>query len=171
VTRGDAHYQVEINGRTRRVTVTRTGAGLAVSVDGHLRQIDAARIDGQTLSLLVDNVWSRDITVVPDPDGRLMVGVGGARVPVNLNGGRRGRGRDVGHDGSGPERIPSPMPGKVVRVLVAAGDAVKTRQPLLVVEAMKMENEIRAGRDGVVADVPVRPGQSVDAGALLVVIQ
>jgi len=63
------------------------------------------------------------------------------------------------------------MPGKVVRVLVKSGDQVRARQPLVVVEAMKMENELRALLDGTVADVQVREGQSVDAGALLVVVQ
>jgi biotin carboxyl carrier protein len=63
------------------------------------------------------------------------------------------------------------MPGKVVRVLVKAGDRVAARQPVVVVEAMKMENELRASREGTVAEVHVREGMSVDAGALLVVIQ
>ncbi len=59
------------------------------------------------------------------------------------------------------------MPGKVVRVLVKPGDAVRARQPVVVVEAMKMENELRAGRDGTVAEIHAREGTSVDAGALL----
>jgi biotin carboxyl carrier protein len=63
------------------------------------------------------------------------------------------------------------MPGKVVRVLVQAGDVVSARQPLVVVEAMKMENELRAGRDGTVAGVHAFEGESVEAGALLVVIE
>jgi pyruvate carboxylase subunit B len=62
------------------------------------------------------------------------------------------------------------MPGKVVRVLVNAGDLVKTRQGLVVVEAMKMENELRAARDGRVREVFVVEGQSVEAGASLVVV-
>ena len=63
------------------------------------------------------------------------------------------------------------MPGKVVRVLVKAGDAVRARQPVVVVEAMKMENELRADREGTVAEIHAREGVSVEAGALLVVIQ
>jgi pyruvate carboxylase subunit B len=63
------------------------------------------------------------------------------------------------------------MPGKVVRVLVKAGDTVKARQGLVVVEAMKMENELRAARDGRVRDVMVTEGQSVDAGAALAIIE
>ena len=63
------------------------------------------------------------------------------------------------------------MPGKIVRVLVQAGEPVRSRQPLVVVEAMKMENELRADRDGTITEIHAREGQSVDAGALLVVIQ
>jgi len=63
------------------------------------------------------------------------------------------------------------MPGKIVRVLIHTGQAVVVRQPLVVVEAMKMENELRAGREGTVAEIHAREGESVDAGALLVVIQ
>ena len=88
--------------------------------------------------------------------------------------GRPGPGtrRGAGADGSGgPQRIVAPMPGKVVRVLVAAGDRVAARQGLVVVEAMKMENELRAAGDGRVVSVAVTEGQSVDAGALLAVVE
>jgi biotin carboxyl carrier protein len=63
------------------------------------------------------------------------------------------------------------MPGKVVRVLVEPGDEVAGRQPLVVVEAMKMENELSSPRPGRVKEVAVRPGQSVEAGRLLVVVE
>ena len=69
------------------------------------------------------------------------------------------------------QRVNAPMPGKVVRVLVSRGDAVKARQGLVVVEAMKMENELRAARDGRVREVFVSEGQSVDAGTPLVVVE
>jgi biotin carboxyl carrier protein len=62
------------------------------------------------------------------------------------------------------------MPGKIVRVLAKVGVAVQARQPLIVVEAMKMENELRATRAGVVSELLVQEGQSVDAGALLLVV-
>jgi biotin carboxyl carrier protein len=63
------------------------------------------------------------------------------------------------------------MPGKVVRVLVKPGDLVSARQAVVVVEAMKMENELRASREGTVTEVHAHEGISVDAGALLIVIQ
>jgi biotin carboxyl carrier protein len=63
------------------------------------------------------------------------------------------------------------MPGRVVRVLVAVGDQVTAKQPVVVVEAMKMENELRTPRDGVVKEVLVIAGAAVDSGAVLVVIE
>ena len=63
------------------------------------------------------------------------------------------------------------MPGRVVRVLVAPGDTVDARQPVVVVEAMKMENELRSPKAGRVKEVAVTPGTSVEAGRVLVVIE
>lgn len=68
-------------------------------------------------------------------------------------------------------RVRAQMPGKIVRVLVKAGERVSKDQPLLVMEAMKMENEIRAPSDGVVLKLDVTSGQNVETGALLVVIE
>ena len=177
-------YEVEVGGRRLQVVVTRSGDGFAVAVDGRTRQVDAARIDAHTLSLLVDlgdglqavpsgTVRSHEVSVAADPaTGQLTVHVGATAVAVTLNGRRRwGRKEDGAGAGTGPQRLTAPMPGKVVRVLVKAGDQVAARQPVVVVEAMKMENELRAGRGGTVAEVLVREGISVDAGALLLVIQ
>ena len=169
----DVQYEVEVGGRRLQVVVTRSGDGFAVSVDGKARQVDAARIDAHTLSLLVDMVWSNEVSIATDPaSGQLSVHVGAIPVGVTLNGRRRWGRKDEGAAaGSGPQRLVAPMPGKVVRVLVKAGDLVAARQPVVVVEAMKMENELRAGREGTVAEIHVREGMSVDAGALLLVIQ
>ena len=178
---------IEVGGRVRQVTVTRSGAGFAVAADGHTWQIDATRIDAHTLSLLVDRVWpnsiekegngpfsaSYEVVIAPDPStGQLIVHVGALPVPVALNGRRRwGRKDDGAAAGSGPQRVTAPMSGKILRVLVAGGDSVRARQPLVVVEAMKMENELRAGRDGTITEIHASQGISVDAGALLFVIQ
>jgi len=176
-------YDVEINGRTRQVVVVRTDAGLTVTVDGRAWQVDAARVDAHTLSLLIADPAaegdegareaSHEVTIAPDAaSSQLAVRVGTLPILVGVNGSRRWGGRhDESVGGSGPQRLTAPMPGKVVRVLVKAGDAVHLRQPLVVVEAMKMENEIRAGRDGTVGEVHAREGASVEAGTLLVVIQ
>ena len=165
-------YDVEVGGRRRQVVVTKTGDGFAVTVDGTTHHVDLARISGHTLSLIVDRVWPADASMAPDPSaGQMTVHVGGMPVVVGVNGrGRYGRKTD-GAAGAGPQRLAAPMPGKVVRVLAKTGDSVRARQPLVVVEAMKMENELRASHDGTVAEVHVREGMSVEAGALLLVIQ
>jgi len=78
---------------------------------------------------------------------------------------------DLRTAGSGPENVISVMPGKVVRVLVSPGDEVKAGQGLVVIEAMKMENEIGSPRGGRVTAVHVEPGRAVEAGATLVVVE
>ena len=189
-------YEVEINGRRRRVHVTRVGDGFAVGVGRRTWQIDAVRIDAHTLSVLNTDVWpngdtqsadsqdpqsgrgaglmrgrgSYEVTIVSHAaSGQSTVWVGSTPVVATLNGRRRRR--DLGaHAGTGPQRIAAPMPGKVVRVLVQPGQAVTARQPLVVVEAMKMENELRSGRDGTVAEIRAQEGALVEAGTLLIVI-
>jgi biotin carboxyl carrier protein len=166
-------YEVEIGGRRRQVAVIRAGDGFAVSVDGRTRHVDAVRIGARTLSLVLDSVCSNEVSIAADPvSGQLTVYAGSTPIAVTLNGRRRwGRNDEAAASGSGPERLVAPMPGKVVRVLVKAGDLVTARQSVVVVEAMKMENELRATREGTVAEIHVREGMSVDAGALLLVIQ
>jgi len=165
------HYEIEVAGRVRQVEVRRVEDGLVVTVDGRVWPVAPARIDAQTLSLLVDG-RSIEVTVAPDPGtGQLRVGIGAVAIGVAVNGRRRGPRHDDGHaGGGGPQRILAPMPGKIVRVLVKPGEAAAARQPLVVIEAMKMENELRATRAGTVAEVLAREGASVDAGTLLVVI-
>ena len=77
----------------------------------------------------------------------------------------------LGRPAAGPLEVKAPMPGKVLRVLVEPGQETTPGQGVVVVEAMKMENELRAGRGGRVKDVLVREGQAVESGALLVVLE
>jgi biotin carboxyl carrier protein len=72
-----------------------------------------------------------------------------------------------GASGSGEDLVRSPMPGRVVRVLVALGDEVESGQPLVVIEAMKMENELRSKRAGKIVEVHVQAGATVEGGAKL----
>ena len=148
------------------------------------------RIDGQTLSLVVDRVWPDDTAasyevvltearLKPDTTGAQATGawtvrVNGIELAVSVNGRRRWGRQDESATPTGPQqdiRIVAPMPGKIVRVLVQVGETVQARQPVVVVEAMKMENELRAAREGTVTEIHASEGTTVEAGALLVVIQ
>ena len=164
---------MEVGGRLRQVAVERAGDGFAVELDGRTWRVDASRVDAHTLSLILDNeVDSRtgsEVTIVPGRTaGQFTIQIGALPIAVTVNGRRRVGASDPA--AAGPQRIAAPMPGKIVRVFVRPGDAVTARQPLVVVEAMKMENELRASRDGTVAEVHVREGLSVEAGAPLIVI-
>jgi biotin carboxyl carrier protein len=176
-------FEIEAGGRIRQVAVTRTGAGFAVTVDGQTWNVDAKRIDAHTLSLLLgkedvvneaisEAISKEAVVVAGKAPGQLTVYVDDTPIAVSMNGHRRwSRGGDSGQaGGSGPFRVTAPMPGKVVRVLVGVGEKVVSRQPLLVVEAMKMENELRASREGTVLEIHAREGMLVDAGALLAVV-
>lgn len=165
-------YEIDIAGRARRVVVEPIdGTRLRVSLDDHPPcEFDAQALAGDRLTLVnLDSGRSHEVGFAPGPDaGDIVAYIRGMAIAGNV-GTRRGRG-GVGST-QGVQRITAPMPGKVVRVLVAPGDEVKARQPLVVVEAMKMENELSSPRDGRVADVAVAPGVSVEAGRLLVVVE
>jgi biotin carboxyl carrier protein len=174
-------FEVAIGDRVRTVAIVRKGALLHVDVDGRTHIVDARRINDAVISMLVqrDGAVSPSQSVdaafaVQSTAGDLDVHLDGRTIPVQIRpAGSFGRQKKegAGATGSGPQRVLAPMPGKVVRVLVKPGDEVKARQGLVVVEAMKMENELRAARDGRVRDIAVAEGQSVDAGAVLLVVE
>ncbi len=163
--------ELEVGGRVRTVSVEARGTSLAVTLDGHPVDVDVARLGPGRYSLRVPGTGRQhDVTVTATgPSGQVDVVIGGAVVAVRRAANVRSR-HAAGPSGEGPQRMLAPMPGKVVRVLVKQGDEVVARQGVVVIEAMKMENELRAGRAGLVREVLVVEGASVDAGAPLVVI-
>lgn len=168
-------FDVHANGRSRTVAVERlNGDRFRVLVDGQAREIDAVRTGAFGLSLLIDGDGgaSREVQVAPAGPGEMLVRIDGRILAVIVNGRRRALRADVGRHGStGQHSIAAPMPGRIVRVLVGVGDPVAARQPVVVVEAMKMENELRAPRDGRVKEITVEAGASVEAGRILLVIE
>jgi len=184
-------FEIVIGERLRTVGIVRKGSVLHVDLDGRTHIVDARRVSDSIVSMLVQldgassPARSVDAAFASQPPARRGAGDGGAAgdfdvhldgmtIPVQIRpAGSFGRPKKdgPGAHATGPQRVTSPMPGKVVRVLVKPGDHVKARQGLVVVEAMKMENELRAARDGRVRDVAVAEGQSVDAGASLLVVE
>jgi len=169
-------FDIDINGSGRVVSVERAGAGrYRVIVDGRPHDVDAARVGSFGLSLLLDgdSGVSREVQVAPSGGpGEVLVRIDGRTVTAVINGRRTGRATaDGGAHAHGEQAVLAPMPGRVVRVLVSRGEAVAARQPVVVIEAMKMENELRSPKDGRVKDVTVTAGASVEAGRVLVVIE
>ena len=169
-------FVVEINGRGRTISIEHaTGGRYRVIVDGRPHVIDAARVGSFGLSLLFDGEdrSSREVQVSPGgAPGEMLVGIDGKSVTALLDGRRSGRAAaDAGALAGGEQKVVAPMPGRIVRLLVASGDEVASRQPIVVVEAMKMENELRSPKAGRVKEIAVAPGESVEAGRVLAVIE
>lgn len=174
-------FETDIDGRRCAVVIEPIGD---VARDGGrfrivLRDLDGDRpacvyvVDGRAtslgLSLAFEDGRVADAAVTARPNGEYLVQFPRVDVPVTVDGRRRRQGSSAGA-GKGEQRITAPMPGRVLRVLVKPGDDVTARQGLVVVEAMKMENELRAARAGRVRDVVVTEGISVEAGRLLVIV-
>ncbi len=168
-------FELDSGGRTRTVSVERLeaqGSRFRVSIDGRSQEVEAVKVDRSTFSLLFADGRSERVGVAPEGRrGELRVHVRGGSISVAVDGRRWRRSATERGAIAGEERVVAPMPGRVVRVFVTAGDRVEPRQPLVVVEAMKMENEFRAARGGRVKEVGARVGMSVEAGRLLVVIE
>jgi len=163
---------IEHGGQTRTVDVAQTATGqFRVTADGCPLEADVRRLGPGELSLRLPDGSTHRICVERGPgrDDRVVT-VNGIAVPTVVNG-RRATAGLAGGGAAGPQRLAAPMPGRVVRVLVAAGQAVEARTPLVVVEAMKMENELSASRAGTVVSVHVAEGESVEAGRLLVTVE
>jgi biotin carboxyl carrier protein len=174
-------FEIEINGRMRSVSVERLGDGAGgahqfrVSVDGRVHLVDARRVGASGLSLILPDLAraSHDVGLARTArTGEWVVHLAGGSLRATLNGRRAARGgAGAGDRLEGEQRVVAPMPGRVVRVLVKPGDEIALRQGLVVVEAMKMENELASPKAGRVKDVQVAEGMSVEAGRVLVVIE
>jgi biotin carboxyl carrier protein len=169
---------IEINGRTRTVTVERDAARFRLTFDGRVETVDLARVDERTWSLIVlgDKAESHEVGLLERAEpGELEIylrtGVLRARFGNHALARSRAAAGDPAARTIGATRITTPMPGKVIRVLVSPGDRVAARQGLVVVEAMKMENELRSPKEGVVRELHVSEGMPVEAGRLLVVVE
>jgi len=167
------HYAAIIDGVEHQVEITEVAAGrYQVSIDGRSLDIDAQVVGETTLSLIHDgeayNVESEKL-----PDGTENLLVRGHVLHAEVLDLRRLRLRQAQASVAtvdGPATITSPMPGKVVAVLVQEGEEVEAGQGLLVVEAMKMENELRAPRAGTVQNLAAQEGAAVEGGAVLCVV-
>ena len=163
-------YEASADGRAFRVEVRAgtTEGRFTVVVDGRPIEVDVADAGPHIASLLVEG-RSHEAALERRERG-FRVGLRGRVIEVELAEAVRGAAAPRRVSG-GPARVQAPMPGKLLRVLVSAGEDVGAGQGLVVMEAMKMENEIRAPRAGRVKEAPVREGQAVETGALLVLLE
>ena len=140
-------YTVAVDGRTLSVEASETGPFMVLTIDGQAHEAGLFR-----RGAVFDVVLPEEL------------------VEVDLRDVTRATFSGPLHTASGPARVTAPMPGKVTRVLVTEGQTVALGAGLVVIEAMKMENELRAPRPGAVLELHAREGQAVESGALLAVV-
>ena len=156
--------------KPRRLSLEKVSGGWECRVDDETVPIDAILTRRDVLSLLVDGrayEIKRERTA-----GDLRISIGTECFVVELRDRRSLRSRQKAVvDEKGPRKILAPMPGRIVRLLVAENASVEAGQGILVVEAMKMQNEIKSPKRGVVKQVLATPGASVNPGDVLAVVE
>ena len=156
--------------KTRVIELERNASGWHVTLDGNPVDVNAVEIAPSTISILLGGL-SFEIHVTPSPGGKLKLHAGSHEFTAEVIDPRAWSGRRHGAvEAEGRQQILAPMPGKVVRLLVKEGDHVEAGQGLLVVEAMKMQNEIRSPKSGTVERILAKEGQPVNAGEILSIV-
>jgi biotin carboxyl carrier protein len=179
---------LETPGGRRAIELRRRGSVWELTLDGRILSVDVTAIAGRWSVLIGPpsadgfgetgapsksagrQAMSYEVAVERRSNGERIVYVNGVAVPVAIMDPRLVRRRGTVSAETGPRSIVSPMPGRIVKVLVREGDVVAAQQGLVVVEAMKMENEVRAPRAGQVSAVKVVEGMSVEAKSVLVTL-
>lgn len=144
-----------------------------LDVDGQPISVDIQHISDETIYSMLLEDESHEIFAQYQQDGEWIILTDGERHEVRVEDERAQRLREFGGGPGGPAgevTLSAPMPGLVVDVAVQEGDSVKERQPIVILEAMKMENELRAPADGVVKTIRVAAGATVDQNEILVVL-
>jgi biotin carboxyl carrier protein len=149
-----------------------------ILLDGRSYVLDAHEMTSEIVTVLIDHKsYDIDLDRLNNQDlldGRMAVHVRGRVIELEMLEERRKKMKDaqvMRFSENGFSRILSPMPGKILRILVSVEEQVEEGQGLVVVEAMKMENELKSPKKGVVKEVSAKTGDSVDSGALLVTIE
>jgi biotin carboxyl carrier protein len=165
-----AEFELLLDGEVRKISVEARDGGLVVREGGRVLETGVRRISANELRL---RVGDRSVRIFLARDGdRTCVAIDGRHYVVSEP--RAEAGRPGGADekaGASGLRVKAPMPGKVTKVAVSEGEEVRRNQTLVIVEAMKMENEIKTSIDGVVAKIHVAAGALVDAEKILVEIE
>lgn len=163
-------YDVIINGNTHRVELTKGEKTWLCKVDNTMMEVDAAFTARDVVSILLSGK-AYEIKRERALSGETHMIVGSARYSSEVRDPRSLKTRrSQAGAGEGPQKLMAPMPGKVVRILVSEKDEVEAGQGVIVVEAMKMQNELKSPKKGVVSKVIAAEGTTVNAGDPLMVI-
>jgi biotin carboxyl carrier protein len=164
-------YDVVVDDKIHQVELKRGEKSWLCKVDGQDIEVDAELTTRDVLSVLVGNK-AYEIKRERSLQGELHMVIGSARYSVEVQDPRSLRTRRaLAGVEAGPQKVKAPMPGKIVRVLVAEKDQVKAGQGIIVMEAMKMQNEMKSPKDGIVQKLLAAEGSAVNAGDTLAIIE
>jgi biotin carboxyl carrier protein len=164
-------YDVVVDDKTHQVELSRGEKSWLCKVDGQEVDVDAELTARDVLSVLVGGK-AYEIKRERSLQGELHMVIGSARYAVDVRDPRSLRTRRaIAGTEAGPQKIKAPMPGKIVRILVAEKDEVKAGQGVIVMEAMKMQNEMKSPKDGRVQKILTAEGSAVNAGDTLAIIE
>ncbi len=163
-------HTIEVEGREFVVEIEERDGRTAFRLNGQPIEADVTEIEPGVYSILRSG-HSFEIKIEED-GGQTRAHVVGSPYPFTVRVQDPRRRKAAGAlAAEGRQNVASPMPGKVVRILVAEGQAVKAGQGLIVVEAMKMQNEIKSPKDGAVVKISARAGSTVNAGETLIIVE
>lgn len=162
-------FETLIHGRSETIEVCRSDRHTQVFFRGELMDVDIVEISGNSFSIIISG-RSYDV-VVAEVEGTFQVLINGVHFEIPLLNPKKPRhSASALLDATGPVPVVAAMPGKVVKLLVKAGDLVQEGQGVVVIEAMKMQNELKAPKAGKIEKVNVAENQTINAGESLVVI-
>ena len=163
------NYDITLDGENHRLELSPADGRWSCRVDGREVEVDAVLARPDVLSLRIGNQAYE--VKCERVDSELHLWVGSERFAVEIRDPRSLRGRSRTADDDGPRKLTAPMPGKVVRVLVSPGAGVEIGTGVLVVEAMKMQNEIKSPKKGTIQKILVDEGAAVNAGDVLAIVE
>jgi biotin carboxyl carrier protein len=162
-------YEVSIDGENHRLELSRAEGLWNCRLDGREVEVDAVLARPDVLSVRIGNkAYEVKCERVA---GDMHLWVGSARFAVEVRDPRSLRGRVRAVDDHGPRNLTAPMPGRIVRVLVKQGDEVEAGAGVLVMEAMKMQNEIKSPKKGTIQKIMVSEGAAVNSGDVLAIVE
>ena len=168
-------FDIIIDGNPHRVELERTEASgrWSCRFDGREVAVDVVQTSADALSLLIEgrSIEVRRERLAADAPDELRLAIRGRRFAAEVRDPRALRSRRAAAHGEGPRKVIAPMPGKIVRRLVEEGQEVELGAGLFVIEAMKMQNEIKAPKPGTVRELSAVEGAPVNAGDVLAVIE
>jgi biotin carboxyl carrier protein len=163
-------YDILIDGKSHRLELNQVESSWHCRLDGEDVHVDAVLARPNVISLIIDGVAYEVKRELTPTDTHIWVKsarfAAEVRDPRSLRS-RRGKGAGT----EGPQKLVAPMPGKIVRVLAHPGDAVEAGQGLIVIEAMKMQNELKSPKKGTVGQILAKEGATVTAGEVLAIVE